>query len=187
MIDCSSNCTCVHRTAHNIARRNLIAGLASNVPEGRLDAGMAYIPPRCALTSFQQPVIYEAAFRAIFAALMVSLRSACFPLFATRPPLSLRRGHDEYEGWNATGWESTWLSHIWRSVPSSPAEFPQWLDGYMLNTKLDPDIHQSPLTVRTPTAEEVVHARAIGFKVRPATIASNHLAGAQPLARLQRW
>jgi len=107
---------------------------------------------------------------------MVSLRSACFPLFATRPPLSLRRGHDEYEGWNATGWESTWLSHIWRSVPSSPAEFPQWLDGYMLNTKLDPDIHQSPLTVRTPTAEEVVHARAIGFKVRPATIASNHLA-----------
>ena len=84
--------------------------------------------------------------------------------------------HPGWEGPNATSWQSEWLAHIWGGHPSTSAEFEPWLNSYMLNSKLDPAVHQkAPLTVRTPLPAEVLGARAVGFKVRPATILTNRL------------
>ena len=90
-------------------------------------------------------------------------------------------GHDEhYMGWNATAWQASWLRTIWTDPPLPHAQlssWQRWLQAYQRNEKLDPAVHHAPLTVRTPSQTEVTRARAIGFKVRPLTIESNHLDG----------
>ena len=85
------------------------------------------------------------------------------------------RGHAEYEGANATGWQPNWLSHVWQGMPTSSDGFEPWVDRYLhMNTKLDPTVHKSPLTVRRPLVDEVSRASAVGFKVRCSNISELH-------------
>ena len=79
-----------------------------------------------------------------------------------------------YTGTAARAWQPTWLSSVWQRPQGS---WSSWLSLYHLNAKLDPSVHHAPLTVRMPTEHEVEGASAVGFKVRPATITENQLAG----------
>lgn len=84
-------------------------------------------------------------------------------------------GNVSYAGWSATSWQPSWLRTVWQR-PQAGA-WSEWLSRYHHNAKLNPAVHHAPLTVRMPTEAEVRRASAVGFKVRPSTIADNHLAG----------
>ena len=84
-------------------------------------------------------------------------------------------GHDRYVGYNASSWQPAWLQTVWVDTPPGTSTWDGWLKRYYRNEKLDPAKHHAPLTVRTPTQAEVARATAVGFKVRPQTVAENYL------------
>ena len=69
-------------------------------------------------------------------------------------PLEWVRRPETYTGMNATGWQAEWLRHVWHLPAGAGRDaFDAWLAGFNANVKLDPRVHNSPLTVRTPLAE----------------------------------
>ena len=62
-------------------------------------------------------------------------------------PLEWVRRPETYTGMNATGWQAEWLRHVWHLPAGAGRDaFDAWLDGFNANVKLDPRVHNSPLT-----------------------------------------
>jgi hypothetical protein len=102
-------------------------------------------------------------------------------------------GHSRYIGSNSTAWQAAWFSTVWstwwtpargsggdESAHPDGGTWEGWLQSYYANEKLDPSKHHAPLTVVAPSRNKVARAAASGFKVRPANIESNELAGCAP-------